>query len=493
MKLSELVRQVPIQNIIGATDIEIKGLSQDSRRIATGDLFFCIKGSKIDGHLFLGQAAEKGAVAAIVQDPPPDNFNLTIIQVPDVLQVIKEVAGAFYGYPDRKLQLIGVVGTNGKTTTTYLVKSILEAAGYKVGLIGTIAHFIGEQNLESHNTTPGILELQQIFGKMAAAGMEYAVMEVSSHSIAQGRIAGLSFRLGIFTNITQDHLDYHGTFAEYLRVKSSFFADLPQASLAIINNDDNHAETIIDKTAAKVITYGVEHPCDVQAQNIDITVQGAKYTAATATGSVPISLKITSLCNVYNSLGALAAGMALGIDMAVIKRGLETVAGIPGRFQPVPEARDFSVFIDYAHTPDGLENVLQTGRKLVSGRLIVVFGCGGDRDRTKRPIMGAIAARLADLAIITSDNPRSEDPLQIVKEIEQGFIRANPAAKYILEVDRATAIKRGISIAEPGDHIWIVGKGHEDYQILADQTIHFDDREVAREALEERFSGQLQA
>jgi UDP-N-acetylmuramoyl-L-alanyl-D-glutamate--2,6-diaminopimelate ligase len=493
MKLSELIPKISTQRVLGTLDIEIKGLSQDSRQVEAGALFFCVKGSRDDGHRFLKQAAEKGAVAAIVQDLPIDTYHLTIIQVPEVYGALKEIAGAFYGYPDQKLQLIGVVGTNGKTTTTYLVKSILEAAGHKVGLIGTITNLIGQQSLASHNTTPGFLELQQMFATMVRVGIEYVIMEVSSHSIAQGRVAGLIFRYGIFTNITQDHLDYHRTFEEYLRIKSKFFIDLPATSWAIINNDDNHAETIIDKTAAKVITYGIEHPSDVQAQEIEVTVTGSKYTAATPTGVTSIRLPIIGLCNIYNSLGALAVGLAIGIDLATIRRGLESVSGVPGRFQPIPEAKEFDVFIDYAHTPDGLENALKTGRKLASKRLIVVFGCGGDRDRTKRPIMGAIAARMADFTILTSDNPRSEDPDQIIKEIELGFTKANPSAKYLIEVDRATAIKKVINLAEAGDQIWIVGKGHEDYQELADRKIHFDDREVARAALEERYSGRLHA
>ena len=488
LKLNELIGGIPTLKVLGNPDIDIKGLCHDSRLVEAGSLFICTKGSKVDGHHFLKQAAEKGAVAVIVQDIPDEKYNLTIVQVPEVSKVIKEIAGVFYGFPDRNLQLIGVVGTNGKTTTTYLIKSILEAAGKKVGLIGTIANLINGQPVGSHsNTTPGILELQQIFAQMVRDGVEYVVMEVSSHSIAQERITGLSFRCGIFTNITQDHLDYHRTFEEYLRVKSKFFVDLPSTSWAVINNDDHHAERIIDKISAKLITYGIEHPSEVQADQIKITIDGSSFTVITPRGSIAINLNITSLCNIYNSLGALTAGLALGIDLLSIKRGLEAVAGIPGRFQSVPEAKEFKVFIDYAHTPDGLENVLITGRKLATKRLIVVFGCGGDRDRTKRPIMGSIAARLADLTVLTSDNPRTEEPDQIIREIEKGFVETNAAAKHLIEVDRAIAIKKAIALAEAGDQIWIVGKGHEDYQEFAGYRIHFDDREIARAALEEKF------
>jgi UDP-N-acetylmuramoyl-L-alanyl-D-glutamate--2,6-diaminopimelate ligase len=488
LKLNQLIQGIPTHRVSGNLDIEIGSLTHDSRQVEAGALFFCIKGTQVDGHLYLKQAAGKGAVAAIVQDWPDETYNLTIVQVSDVAKIVKDIAGAFYDYPERKLQLIGVVGTNGKTTTTYLIKSILEAAGKKVGLIGTITNLIDDQPLASHNTTPGTLELQQIFARMVRAGIEYVVMEVSSHSIAQGRVAGLNFRVGVFTNITQDHLDYHKTFEEYFRVKSKFFADLDPNAWAIINNDDDHAEQLIDRTTGRVITYGVEQVSDIQADKIEMAIHGSKYTAVTPHGSIDVNLKLTSYCNVYNSLGALAVGLSLGMSPAAIKHGLEAVTGVPGRFQPVPEAKDFDVFVDYAHTPDGLENVLKTGRKLGAKRLVVVFGCGGDRDRTKRPIMGAIAAKLADFTILTSDNPRSEEPIRIIQEIETGFTGANPNAKYLIEADRAKAIQKVIELAEPGDQIWIVGKGHEDYQEFSGHRIHFDDREVARAALLERYS-----
>jgi UDP-N-acetylmuramyl-tripeptide synthetase len=329
----------------------------------------------------------------------------------------------FYGYPEQKLQLIGVVGTNGKTTSTYLMKSILEAAGHKVGLIGTIVNLIDQEPLilNTHNTTPGFLELRKIFAKMVDAGVEYVVMEVSSHSIHQGRVAGLNFRCGIFTNITQDHLDYHKTFEEYLRVKTKFFVDLPQTSWAIINLDSPHGEHIINQTSAKVLSYGVEKAVDLQAKDIQMSPQGSVYNVKTPRGPLEISLQITSLCNIYNSLGVLGAALALGIDLPAIQRGLAAVSQVPGRFQLVPGPQNFSVFIDYAHTPDGLETALKTARSIANNRVLALFGCGGDRDRTKRPIMGGIAAKIADYTIITSDNPRSEDPLQIIREIEAGF------------------------------------------------------------------------
>jgi UDP-N-acetylmuramoyl-L-alanyl-D-glutamate--2,6-diaminopimelate ligase len=488
MKLAEIVRNLEIIKTSGDLNLEIAGLGQDSRTVAPGEFFLCLKGVKVDGHRFLAQAAASGAVAALVEDWPEQDYGLTLILVENVNAVVRRVAGVFYDYPDRKLQLIGVVGTNGKTTSTYLMKQILETAGHRVGLIGTIVNLIGDVEIEAHNTTPGPLELQQLFYRMVQAGVEYVVMEVSSHSIDQGRVAGLPFRCGIFTNITQDHLDYHKTFAEYLRVKTKFFLDLPSTAWAALNGDDPHTPSISVKTIAKVMTYGIEQAVDLKAENIRMSPEGVAYTAVLPQGKLELQLHLTGYFNVYNSLGVLAAALGLGIDLAAIKHGLETTTGVPGRFQKVAAPQsDFTVIVDYAHTPDGLENILKTGRGLNPRRLLLVFGCGGDRDRTKRPIMGALAARLADYAIITSDNPRSEDPEQILREIEAGFREANPEGHYALEVDRATAIQKIIQTAQTGDLVLIAGKGHETYQIFATQTVHFDDREVATAALKERF------
>jgi UDP-N-acetylmuramoyl-L-alanyl-D-glutamate--2,6-diaminopimelate ligase len=489
VKLAELIKNIAVTKIYGTTDCEILGIAQDSRIVKAKDLFICIKGPRYNGHLYLKQAAENGAIAALVEDLPDNDFGLTLIQVPSVDEVLKELIGTFYDYPDRKLKLIGVTGTNGKTTTTYLLKSILEAAGYKVGLIGTIVNLIGNEAIatySAHNTTPGVLDLQILFAKMVQAGVEYVVMEVSSHSIAQSRIAGLSFRSGIFTNITQDHLDYHGTFEEYLRVKTKFFVDLPVVSWAIINGDDPRAGYIIERTPAKVLTYGIEKEAEIRAEGVQLAPSGASFTANTPRGKIKLNLKLTGFFNIYNSLSALSSALALGIDMDAIKRGLEAITGVPGRFQLVPGAVKFGVIVDFAHTPDGLENILKTGRGLSPRRLLLVFGCGGDRDRTKRPIMGAIAAKMVDFTIITSDNPRSEEPAQIIREIEEGFLNVSPKAQYLLEADRAKAIRKVIAMAEPGDLVLIAGKGHETEQIFADHTIHFDDREIAAEALKEK-------
>lgn len=493
MKLAKIFNNIELVKVDGNMDLEINEINQDSRLVTTGNLFICIKGSKVDGHQYLKQAADRGAVAAVVEDWPKETYGLTIIQIKNVFGSLKEIAGTFYGYPDRRLKLIGVVGTNGKTTSTYLLKSVLENAGYRVGLIGTINHLIKDKVLPAGNTTPGLLELQKLFVQMVAAGVEYVVMEVSSHSIDQGRVAGLKFEGGIFTNITQDHLDYHKTFEDYLRVKTKFFKDLPPDSWAAINIDDPRAGSIIAQTKAKVYTYGITNRASVRAEDIKVVQAGVSYKADTFRGIHEVKLKLTGYFNVYNSLGVLTAGLAEGLEPSKIIKGLESVSIVPGRFQMVPESKTFGVIVDYAHTPDGLENILKTARKLTSRRLLLVFGCGGDRDRAKRPIMGEIAARMADFTIITSDNPRSEDPLKIIKEIEAGFQNVTPAPAYQLEVDRATAIRKIIAMAEDDDLVMIAGKGHETYQDFGGHRIHFDDREVAREALKEKYNGQLQA
>lgn len=497
MQLAEIVKNIELLKVDGSLNLEINGINQDSRLISDGNLFLCIKGSKLDGHHYLQHAAEQGAVAAVVEDWPEKNYGLTIVQVNDVAECLKEIAGAFYSYPDRHLKLIGVVGTNGKTTSTYLLKSVLEASGYQVGLIGTINNLIKDRIIPADNpvtnTTPGMLELQKLFAKMVAAGVDYVVMEVSSHSIDQGRVAGLKFVGGIFTNITQDHLDYHKTFNEYLRVKTKFFKNLAPDAWAAINNDDPNAESIISQIKAKVYTYGINNQASVRAVKVEVVQTGVSYDADTFKGKVDLNLKLTGGFNVYNSLGVLTAGLAEGLEPSKIKRGLESVSIIPGRFQMVSESKTFGVIVDYAHTPDGLENILKTARSLTSRRLLLIFGCGGDRDRAKRPIMGEIAAKMADFTIITSDNPRNEDPMKIISDIEAGFRKVTTKAAYQVEVDRAEAIRKIIAMAEADDLVIIAGKGHETYQDFGDRRIHFDDREVAREALKEKFNGQLQA
>lgn len=492
MRLRALMAGLEHTLVQGDPEIEITGVNVDSRRVKPGDLFICVRGTKADGHDFLPDALAAGAVAALVDRTAAWSGDMAVVAVENVQEILPEVAARFHGYPARRLSMIGVVGTNGKTTTTYLIRSILETAGFSVGLIGTIQNLIKNRSLPAANTTPGPLELQALLAAMAEEGCSHVVMEVSSHAIALGRTRGCSFAGGVFTNITQDHLDFHRTFTEYLRVKKSFFADLPESGWAVINGDDPQAAEFLSATGARRLTYGLRPENAIRAERVQVRMDGVSYRAVTPEGSGDLRLHFTGHFNVYNSLGALGAGLAAGLDLPVIIRGLEAVSGVPGRFQLVPTGMDFGVVVDYAHTDDGLDNLLRTARQLTRGRLLVVFGCGGDRDRGKRPLMGKVAARYADLVLVTSDNPRSEDPVSIIKEIEPGLTGAGKVpGEYRLIPDREQAIRAAIAEAGTNDLVVIAGKGHETYQQFATETIHFDDREVVAAALEDRKHGLL--
>lgn len=505
MRLQDLLKDLPVLSVQGDLDLDISSVVQDSRKASPGSLFIAVKGAEIDGHRFIKDAISRGALAVMVDEDSSaracaelgkavDSVNgperpVCLVMVADTRKLLFSIGNTFYQQPASHLKLIGVVGTNGKTTSTFLLQSILETAGKNTGLLGTISSIFGEKVRSTKNTTPGPLELQELFAQMVQENMEYVVMEVSSHAIAQERIAGLNFVGGVFTNITQEHLDYHHTFEEYLRVKSSFFHDLSEGAFAVINIDDPHGSKIIKGTAAQVLTYGLSAKAQIWAEQIEKSMEYTKFVLVTPIGRLDLKLNLIGDFNIYNALGAVGSSIALGIDLETIKRGLERVTHIPGRFQTVPGGQGYTVVIDYAHTPDGLENLLRTARILTTNRLITVFGCGGDRDRGKRPLMGEISARYSDFSLITNDNPRSEDPAAIAAEIEEGFIGHDQVGKYQIILDRKRAIKEAIFMAEPGDMVVIAGKGHENYQIIAGQTIHFDDREVASAALKERNNG----
>ncbi|HEX2953473.1 MAG TPA: UDP-N-acetylmuramoyl-L-alanyl-D-glutamate--2,6-diaminopimelate ligase [Bacillota bacterium] len=383
--------------------------------------------------------------------------------------------------------MIGIVGTNGKTTSTYMIKRILESAGRKVGLIGTIKNMIGSESLPTANTTPNALQLQKLLAKMVDAGVQDVVMEVSSHAIALGRVKGIPYQFGLFTNLTQDHLDFHKTFEAYRDVKTSFFHQLPSTGVAVINHDDPNASYFINGTKAMIYTYGLDSSAQIYPDDVRFELTGIHFTAKTPLGDLPVAIRMAGQFNLYNALGAIGAGLALGVDIPTIGSALANVT-VHGRFEIVPGSKDFGVVVDYAHTPDGLENVLKAAKNLNPNRLIAVFGCGGDRDRTKRPIMGEIASRYAEITIITSDNPRTESPEEIIDEIEKGVCKGSNYKKI---VDRREAIRHAVATALADDFIVIAGKGHETYQIFADRTIHFDDLEVAEEALEDKKNGRL--
>ncbi len=500
MRLSDLVSILPEKTLRGPGDVEVKGVKNDSRQVAPGDLFIAVRGVQLDAHEFIPQAVSKGAVAVLCEDDSRVQ-GATAVRVPDSRAALPLVASTFYGHPTKRLRLVGVTGTNGKTTTTNLVRKILEEAGHRAGLLGTISTIVCDEPRPAHLTTPDAIELQALFSEMVDCGSAYGVMEVSSHALALHRVDSCEFDTAVFTNLTQDHLDYHITMENYRDAKAELFRSLGRsyhgspkagAKTGIINADDPSGEYMAAACPAPVLTYGIDSDADVRARLVTYESGRCIFTADTPAGPVDLHLKLAGRINVYNSLAAIACAVVEGIPLEQQRRALEATDPIPGRFDRVDEGQRFAVIVDYAHSPDGLLNVLKVSRDLTEGNVIVVFGCGGDRDRTKRPIMGRIAGENADLAIMTSDNPRSEDPEAIIDEIETGIKETSPRLGYLREPDRAKAIRKAIWRAQEGDAVLIAGKGHENYQIFRDRTIHFDDREVASALLRER-SGEAPA
>lgn len=490
--LGELVSGVTVQESHGSLGVEARGLAYDSRRVKPGDVFVCIRGLRTDGHFYAEEAVGRGAVAVVVERDLPVPAKVPCVRVADTRQALGLMAARHYGFPSHSLRLIGVTGTNGKTTTTYLVKAILEAAGRKVGLIGTIRNLAGDEEIPTERTTPESLDLQALLAYMRGVGCTHVVMEVSSHAIELKRVAGVEFDVGVFTNLTQDHLDFHGTFEAYRAAKGKFFTSLGLTAKAgprgaIINADDPSAGFFTRVATVPVGTYGRSGSARVRAEEVRLARTGLGYLLRAPEGEIELALRLSGEFNVYNSLAAAATGLAEGCSLDVVKKGLEGVSGVPGRFEVVDEGQPFTVVVDYAHTPDGLENLLQAAETVTEGRKILVFGCGGDRDRGKRPLMGEIAGRLADYTVVTSDNPRSEDPAAICAEVVAGVAKTAPGPEaYRVLVDRREAIEHAMAVARPGDVVLLAGKGHETYQVFSDRTSHFDDREVAREALARR-------
>ncbi len=490
--LEELALLINNAKIVGNPHVKITSIEHDSRKVCAGSLFVCFSGAHFDGHDFIPQAIDEGAVAILTTRSDVENLNLpeniSVLIVSDMLKDLAVIVPYFYDYPAQKMRVIGITGTNGKTTTTYMIRSILINAGYHVGLIGTIQIMIDNEIYAIHNTTPNVIDLQHILLQMHSKHIDYVVMEVSSHALAENRVAGIEFDTAIFTNLTQDHLDFHGTMENYLNAKCKLFDNVSRKGektdkTAIINADDPAAETIIKHTSCNLLTYGIDNTADLKAYDVQVKADGTKFRIQTDAGVMQLNLHVTGIFNVYNVLAAIGAALAERIDPTLIGRTLEHFKSVPGRFEKIYAAVPFTVIVDYAHTPDGVENVLKTARQIAENRVITVFGCGGDRDKTKRPIMGRIAAELSDIVIATSDNPRTEDPLEILKEIEVGIKEKIGDKPYECIADRHDAIIHAIRIAQAGDIILILGKGHEDYQILKDRTIHFDDREVAHEAI----------
>ena len=481
MKLNELLIGLDYKCIKGNIDQEVDQIIYDSRIKTKGGLFIAIEGFQTDGHKYVEAAIENGANVVLVQKPVEVNHrDVTIIQTADTRLAMAVVASNAYGNPSQTFELVGVTGTNGKTSITFLLGQLLEAYHKKVGIIGTIENRIGEQILKAERTTPESLDLQRLFRKMADESVDVALMEVSSHALELKRTFGSKFKVGIFTNLTQDHLDFHKTMKNYAKAKAKLFKC---CETGIVNVDSPYIDSITDEATCKLVTYGIEKAADYHASDIMISAAGVTYTLSCPEGQFKVSVPIPGKFTVYNTLAVIAAARSLELPMAHVIKALEEVHGVPGRVQSFTSKNGYSVLVDYAHTPDGLENVLSTIKEFAKGRIITVFGCGGDRDRTKRPIMGRIAAKYSDHVIITSDNPRTEDPFQILDEVEVGVKEIT--VNYDKVENRETAIQEALKEANKDDVVLIAGKGHENYQILKDRIIHFDDCEVVKAYLQE--------
>ena len=481
MKLSQLLRGVSVRECHADMEMEISGVSYDSRKTAAGDLFVAMTGYETDGHKFIPMARDKGAACVLCQERPQGEGPYVLVE--DSRLALAQVGRAWYGDPAASMKMVGVTGTNGKTTTTYLLKDILEqAAGAKVGLIGTNQNMIGSEVIPTERTTPESFELQGLLRRMADAGCTHVVMEVSSHALYLKRVEGIRFAVGIFTNLTQDHLDFHKTMENYCDAKALLFT---RCDVGVYNADDPWAPRLMEEATCRKVSVG-EHgdvPVDLAARNIVLTAEGVSFDAVTAEESVPVHVGIPGGFMVYNTLGVLAAARALGVSLEDSAGVLRHSAHVKGRVEVVPTPGDYTMLIDYAHTPDALENVLSAARGFAKGRVVALFGCGGDRDRTKRPKTGRIAADMADFVIVTSDNPRTEEPEAIIREILAGM--EGTATPYAVVPNRIEAIRYAMDHAQPGDVIILAGKGHETYQIIGHEKRHLDEREVVADYVRE--------
>ncbi|MDO4541888.1 MAG: UDP-N-acetylmuramoyl-L-alanyl-D-glutamate--2,6-diaminopimelate ligase [Bacillota bacterium] len=463
-------------------DKEITAVVYDSRKVSTGSLFVCIPGGTMDGHDFAAAAVSQGAAALVVERYLEDiSPEIPQLKVENARLALAKIAEAYYRYPGKELRILGITGTNGKTTTTHLLKEILDAYGAEAGLIGTNHILIGDKVIPATGTTPESLEISVYLRDMVTAGCEYAVMEVSSHGLKQGRVSALDFNGAAFTNLTQDHLDYHHDFEDYISSKELLFRSLQEPAYAVVNIDDYYSHRFLEATSVRTITCGLRPEADYYAKDIAIEQNGTSFTLLRRGEKFKVHIPLLGNFNVYNVLTAIAMLEAEGLPLDFILASLTKVKQVRGRFEKVRADAGPTVVVDYAHSPDGLKNILNTANSMKKGRLILVFGCGGDRDKAKRPIMGRIGGEMADIPIITSDNPRTEEPASIVAMIEEGVKESG--CNYLVEVDRRTAINMAIEMADEDDLVVIAGKGHEDYQIIGREKIHFDDFEEAEKAL----------
>ena len=469
----------------------IHAVTYDSRRVEPGHLFVALKGLKADGAAFSSAAIAQGAIGVVSEQAAAADFDGLWATVTDARAALAVVAAAYYGNPSAEMQVVGITGTNGKTTTAHLVASIFEAAGIRCGVLGTVGHRIGTEVRDATHTTPEAPDVQALLREMVHNRCGACAMEVSSHALVLHRTDAITFAAGVFTNLTRDHLDFHGDMESYFQAKRRLFEMLPATAPALINLDDPKG-TALREVVARPVTYAVNRPADITPGPLSFSLDGLTFDVRTPRGALHVRSSLVGRPNVYNILAAVATGTALDLPFDAIERGVQTLAAVPGRFQLVSEPHDeLTVVVDYAHTDDALRNLLETARPLARGRLITVFGCGGDRDRTKRPLMGAVAGRLSDLIVITSDNPRGEDPLRIIEEIQRGLTpdtRRDDSQRLLTSPDRREAIAQAIELARPGDVVLVAGKGHEKYQIIGSAVLPFDDVAVAREALTRRRS-----
>jgi UDP-N-acetylmuramoyl-L-alanyl-D-glutamate--2,6-diaminopimelate ligase len=492
MQLQELASVLLISRIHGDAAASITGIQTDSRKVQPGDLFICVPGLVTDGHEYADKAIQLGAAALVTERKLNLIDDVPQLIVKDARYAMAALSSHFYGYPSKEMKIIGITGTNGKTTTTYLIEKILSDQGLVTGLMGTIQMKIGTVYTEMERTTQEAADLQRHLRTMRDHGTDYCIMEVSSHALELGRVKGVHFRTGIFTNLTQDHLDYHKTMDNYKAAKgllfsrlgNDFASDPSQRSFAVLNADDPASDTFNKLTSAQVISYGIHQECDVRATHIRITADGTEFLVSSFAGEAHFRMKLVGTFNVYNALGAIASTLVEGVPLEQIRNSLEGIAAIDGRMEVVSEGQGFLVLVDYAHTPDGLENALATVREFAKGKIFTVFGCGGDRDRTKRPQMGKVTAKYSDYLFVTSDNPRTENPETILQDILQGIEEMGyPRDKFELIADRQAAIQKAIDRAGPGDVVLIAGKGHETYQDIMGVKHDFDDRQVAKAAI----------
>lgn len=484
MTLRELLAGVPVLSIKGDLSLPIPQITDDSREVQPGSLFVASEGPVLDGHVFVPEALKKGASAVLFEKPFPFPSSVATIQVHDARETLSLLAANFYGRPAESLDLVGITGTNGKTTVSYLVEAIFRESGKKVARIGTIDYQIGSRSLPSHNTTPGALFLHRLFREMVEEAVTHGVMEVSSHALEQKRIFGVPLRAAVFTNLTQDHLDYHRSLEDYFEAKLRLFRPLSPHSWAIVNRDDPRGEVVEKATEARVLTYGLKEDAVLRPQGVTIDREGFSCDLKGPFGSFSIRSSLVGVHNVANVLAAIGVGLSQGIPIETIAKAIASVRGVPGRLEAIRTGQPYEIFVDYAHTEEALRQALTSLRSHVKRRLIVVFGCGGDRDWTKRPKMGEVASRLSDWVIVTSDNPRNEDPHSIMEMVVSGF--PSTFSSYEAVEDRAEAIGKALEMAEEGDLVLIAGKGHETTQVVKGLALPFDDRQVVREILSKR-------